>query len=674
MDNRNQHSRAAAVARRTPSPAPWRKVSLLAGAALIFSLAFTGCSNNPNPQPLHTKRSDGAPWVPTYRVLPEDPRSLDPQYSYDVLGHAVIAQVYESLLQYNLFKTSPYELEPCLVEEMPKRTRHADGTETYEIRLKKGIFFHDDACFPEGKGRELKASDIFYSFQRIADPKVECPVLSSLQEFVVGLEEAYNAARESGTFDYKKPSGAITVIDDYTFQLHLKKAYPQILYWLAMPFTAPVPHEAVSYYNGKNGRALFKFHPVGTGPYVLKDENWQRGRMMRLVRHPGYSATRFPESGWPATENAFFAPKAGKPLPLLDEVQFNIIREAPPAWLLFRQGYIDRTGVGKDVFNSAITAGLTLSPRFAERGVTLQKDIDPGTFYLQFNMEDPVVGTNVNLRRALSMAYNQELSNEIFSNGVDIKAEQLLPPGVIGYDPNFKNKYREFNLPAAKKLLAEAGYPNGIDPKTGRPLVLTLDIAAASSAGRQRAEFDKTQLEQLGIQIKIEENTWAGFQDKVHRGAFQMNNGSGWHADFPDPENFFFLFYSKNIPPQGNNSSRFKNAEFDALFEKMATMDNGPERLAIIQKMTKILTDEAVVIFGSHGVNFTLSQPWLPRVSSNAMLALGAGMKYIDLDPKLRAEKQIEWNKAPIWPTALLGALFVGMTAYGIVWARKSTL
>jgi len=639
-------------------------VALLAGLA--------GCDNNPHPRPLHEKRADGKPWVVSYRAIGDDPRSLDPQFSYDTTGNAVIAQIYESLLQYSPFKTDPYELEPCLAEEMPVRTQHADGTETYEFRIKKGIFFHDDPCFPDGRGRELTAADFVYTFQRIADPAVECPVLSTLQDFITGLAPAYLEAKKAGKFDYSQPTGAITVVDDRTFRLNLLKAYPQIQYWLAMPFTSPVPREAVEYYDGKNGRDLFKFHPVGTGPYRLAE--WSRSRLIRLARHERYTATRFPQGGWPPSVEAACRPLAGAPLPLLDEVQFAVIREAIPAWLLFRQGYLDRSGVGKDVFNSVITAGQTLSEAFRARGVQLFKDVQPATFYSEFNMDDPVLGKNVHLRQALSTVYNQTRANDIFGNGIDIKAEQLLPPGVIGYQPGFKNPFRTEDVPQAKALLAKAGYPGGIDPKTGQPLVLTLDVVAGNAESRQRAEFDQTQIEQLGLRCKIEENTWARFQDKKIRGLFQINTGSGWNADYPDPENFFFLFYGKNIPPQGSNYTRFSNPEFDGLFERMATMDNGPERLAIIHRLNAILVEECPIILTFHSVAFTLSQPWVPRILDNAMLASGGGSKYTTLDPVLRAEKIREWNRTPTWPLWLLAALGAGVVGYAVVRARRSNL
>jgi ABC-type transport system substrate-binding protein len=641
---------------------------LIASAALL--LAFAGCDNNPHPRPLHAQREDGKPWVVSYRAVGEDPRSLDPQFSYDTLGHGIIVQIYESLLQYNPYKTDPYELEPCLADGMPRRIKNeGSGTETYEIRLKRGIYFHDDPCFPNGKGRELTAADFVYTFQRIADPAVECPVLSTLQEFIAGLGSAYQHARQAGKFDYSRPMEAITVVDDHTFRLNLLRAYPQIQYWLAMPFTAPVPREAVEYYTGKDGRDLFKFHPVGVGPYRLAQ--WSRSRFIRLARHERYTATRFPQNGWRSSQDGLLQPLAGGSLPVVDEVQFAVIREAIPAWLLFRQGYLDRSGVGKDVFNSVVTAGQTLSEEFRARGVRLYRDVEPGTFYSQFNLENAVVGQNLKLRQALSTVYDQERANAIFGNGIDIKAEQLLPPGVIGYQPGFSNPFRSQSLAQARKLLAEAGFPNGIDPKTGQPLELTLDVIAGSAESRQRAEFDQMQFQQLGIRIKIEENTWSRFQEKQLRGLFQLNSGSGWNADYPDPENFFFLFYSKNVPPQGSNYTRFSNPEFDRLFEQMATMDNGPERLGIIHRMTAILVEQCPVIFTHHPVTFTLNQPWVPRLFDNAMLVTA---KYTVIDPALRARKIREWNRAPAWPLWTLGGLLAAVIGYVVIKARRSAL
>lgn len=635
-------------------------------------LLHIGCGNNPHPKALRETRPDGTPWRVFYTAVPEDPRTLDPQVSYDSLSNNFVSNIYEGLLQYQPFKTDPYELMPCLAETMPERVRNADGSESYLFHLKRGVHFQDDPCFPDGKGREVVAQDFVYIFQRIADPKVECPVLSTLGEFLPGLNEAYQQAKTLGKADYNQVPACITVIDDHTFRVNLSKAYPQILYWFAMPFLAPAPREAVEFYDGawhdedQAVRVQFKFHPVGTGAWQLVE--WSRGRLLRLMRNANYTATVFPDGGWKAEEEARFRPLAGHALPFLDEVQYAVIRESIPAWLLFRQGYMDRSGISKDVFNTVLTAGQELTPKYRARGIELYKDPEPATFYSVFNMDDPVVGKNAKLRQAISSAYDSELDNQLFHNGREIIAQQLLPPGVFGHDDNFQNPYHQHDLALARKLMREAGYPDGRDPRTGQPLQISLDLTATGAEERQAAQFQKEQIEQLGIRVQLNENTWARLLDKMERGQFQIYGGSGWNADYPDPENFYALFYSKNAPPQGSNHGRYNNPEFDRIFDQMKTMDNGPERLALIAKLRAILTDDCPIALNFHNVVFLLSNPWTARVTSNAMLS--NGLKYAQVDPVLRAEKEREWNRVPYWPLwVALGVVVLGGGS-AVAWAR----
>jgi len=638
----------------------------------VLAAHFAGCDNHPHPPPLQEKRADGAQWRVSYRSLGDDPRTLDPQVSYDTLGHAVIAQLYECLLQYHPFKVDPYELVPCLAEIMPQRVKHPDGRESYLFKLKRGIYFHDDSCFTDsgGIGREVTAEDIAYAFKRIADPKVECPVVSTLQDYVVGLKDVYTEAQKTGRLDYSKSLPGIEVVDRHTFRLNLLKAYPQILYWLAMPFTAPVPREAVEYYDGKRHgdeiRPLFRFHPVGTGPFRLVE--WQKSRLIRMARHERYTATAFPTGGWPAEEDDRFKPDTGKPIPFLDEIQFPIIRETIPRWRLFRQGYLEGVGVNKDVFNTVLNMSHELTLAYRERGVRLYKDVEPTTFYLVFNMEDGVLGKNKKLRQAISSAYDEELDNQIFANGINVNAQQLLPPGVFGSQANFRNPYKQHDLALARRLMAEAGYPEGIERATGKPLELKLDAVTDDPQSRQHTEFQKNQIEQLGIRVKVVENTWARLQEKVDSGDFQIV-GYGWHADYPDPENFFFLFCGRYKPPQGSNNSRYSNPEFDRIFQKMSTMDNTPEREQLIHQLNAMLTEDCPVMFLSHPVYFSLNQPWAPRVSSNPLLA--GGIKYAKIDPDLRARCRREWNTVSWWPLWGALGLTIACGVFTVRWSRS---
>jgi ABC-type transport system substrate-binding protein len=394
---------------------------------------------------------------------------------------------------------------------------------------------------------------------------------------------------------------------------------------------------------------------VGTGAFQLVERS--KGRLIRLKRFDRYVATRFPSAGWAPEQAAQLAPKAGAALPLVDEIQLRIIREFVSQWRLFGQGYLEGTAVAKDAFKAAISSPGQLTEKYRSRGVLLYTDSDQACFYFIFNMEDKVIGGNRKLRQALSLSMDVQRMNQIFVNGLYQDAQQLLPPGVFGHQPDYRNPYKGPDLPRARQLLAEAGYPDGKDPATGRPLELSMDVTADDSASRQMALFYRQQWEQLGLRINIVENLFASQLDKLDRGNYQISQ-SGWNADYPDPENFFMLFHGPNVAPSGPNYARFRNEEFDRLFLRMKDMENTPERADIVRRMNEILTEECPLALLTVPVVYALNQPWAPRVSGNTML--GGGFKYADVDPVLRERCQSEWNRPAAWPVAVLvGALVV---------------
>ncbi len=645
---------------------PFRALALVAVAGIL-----AGCGNDPNLEPVQKTRADGTQWQIRYGAMPDDPRSLDPQFAYDQMSRRLLEPVYDTLLEYHPFKTDPYEVMPAMLEAMPERVRNSDGTETYVCRLKSGIHFHDDPCFQGGKGREVTVKDVEYGWKRMADPKVECPALSALQDYIDGLGEAYEGAKKSGSLDYSKPLKGFEIVDEHTFRVHLLKPYPQIIYWLAMHFTTAVAHEAVEYYDGKEHsdgphgenvqRPPFQWHPVGTGAYILTE--YKPAARARLVRNPNYHTLVFPGDGYPPDRADLLQQFSGKQLPLVDEIQITIFREATPITVLFNQGYIDGMGVNKDSFARVVTNTGELTPFYKARGVRMEKDLDVSTFFISLNMQDAVLGANKKLRQALSCAYDGQSYVDIFWNGVAPVAQQLMPPGIFGYDKDYRNPYG-YNLAKAKQLLAEAGYPNGIDAKTGQQLVLTMDASANGSEERQSTEFVQKGFEQLGIKINIVEDTFAALLAKEDNGNFQILEGTGWGADYPDPENFYMLLNSRNFPPEGKNVSRYKNPEFDKLFDQMATMDNTPERLAIVNKLRDTIAEDCPQILTFHKAFYTTVQPWARRTSSN-MLLEGA-FKYSQVDMPLRARLQRQWNRAPLWPIVVVVLVILGAVGYAL--------
>jgi oligopeptide transport system substrate-binding protein len=637
------------------------------------TLLWMGCGTNPHPAPLKKKKEDGSPWVVRYQYLADDPRGLDPQHSYDQMGHKIQETVMDTLLEYHPFKTDPFELMPGLLEALPERVNEADGTVTYTCRLKNGIKYYDDPCFEatQGKGREVAAEDVHFAWQRICDPKVECPIFSTFGPVVIGMNELYDAAQATGQFDYSKRLAGLEVVDSHTFKIRLSKPYPQIVYWLAMHFTTPVPREAVAYYDGKlhpgekEQRPEFNWHPVGTGPFRIVE--YEQAHRLRLVRNPDYRTTVFPTDGYPPEKAELLKKYAGRQLPLVDEIEWPILREVHSMWLLARQGYFDMTAVSKDSFGRVVTGANDISPDLKARGMKLRKDMEISTFYISFNCSDPVLA-NPKLRKALACAYNAQGYCDIFKNGVSPVATQLVPPGIFGYDKEWKNP-NAFNLERARQLIAEAGYPGGIDPKTGQPLVLTMDVTATGSEERQTAEYEQRQFEQLGIRVNVIENTFAKMLEKQERGQFQIAPSTGWGADYPDPENFFFLFYSKNIPPAGKNESRYINPEFDRVFEQMALMDNGPERLELCRRLNQMLADDCPVAFNFNKAYYVVVQPWTERMHDNMMLE--GGLKYGVIDPEMRERLLKEWNQPVLWPLGIVGFFVIGGIAYAVRWNRR---
>lgn len=637
-----------------------------------FAVVLAGCDNDPNPAPYHKTRPDGSPWAVRYMGLPGDPKSFDPQFAYTTLDQQCLEPVYDKLLEYDPMKTDPITLHPAMLEEMPKKEVHPDGKVSYLCRLKRDIHYHDDPCFPGGKGREVVAADVHYSMQRMADPKVESPFFAPLAQRIIGFQEAREMGlAKTGKFDYSTPISGFEQTDSHTFRIHLNGPYPQILYWLQMHTFSPIARESVEYYDGEmhDGklRPSFRFYTVGHGPFRMRE--YIPRRAVRYERVEGYHTNVFPSDGFPPERAEVCKKYAGKPLPLFDELYINILPELIPGFVLGRQGYIDSITATKDAFPSVVTPDRQLQPKYKARGMGLERIGFPSTFYYCFNMQDPVVGKNVKLRKALASACDMRAYVEIFYSGVAPVSNQLTPRGIFGYDPNFVDP-NAFDLEKAKRLLAEAGYPGGRDAKTGEQLVLTLNDPVEGTEMRQRAEYEQRMFEKLGIKIKIDESTFARVIERLETGDFQFSSGSGWAADYPDPENFFMLFYSKNFPREGSNHCRYSNPEFDRAFEQMSAMDNGPERLALIEKMNAMLAEDCPVIWQFDKATFLATQPWALWTHNSRMIEY-SNNKYHQVDPVLREKLRAEWNHQPMWPLFVLGGLLIGGIGYAVRWNRR---
>lgn len=521
-------------------------------------------------------------------IAASDIKGFDPIMSSDVGSAAQIAKIYEGLLSYHWLKI-PYELIPNLAEEMPVIS--ADGM-TYTFKIKKGVHFQDDLAFPNGKGREMEAADFVYSIKRLADTKNQATGWWILDGKIKGLNEWRNKYQTQPSANYDEEVAGIKAIDKYTLQFQLSKAFPQFLYSLAMPYTFVVPKEAVTKYGPE-----FINHPVGTGPYVLPV--FDQGKRVVFTKNPTFREKFYPSDASPEYKD--FLGDAGKKLPLIDKIIVNVMIESQPAWLKFNKGEIDYLSIPKDNFSSTIV-GNKLSQEMLDKGMSLTIMPSLDVYYIGFNF-DYKIFQNVNLRRAMSLAYDAKTANRLFYNDTGFPAQSVAPPGLAGNVPGFKNEWKGPNLELAKKTLALAGYPEG----KGLPEI-TLDTMSSTTA-RQKAEFFQAQMEKIGIKIKVVMNLNPELQAKIKKRAVQMID-YGWIGDYPDTENFLQIFYGPNSAP-GANSANYNNPQFNKDFEVAVKMQHSPKRTELYEKLNQYLANEAVAIFTVHTQSYMLQQKWV---------------------------------------------------------------
>lgn len=588
-----------------------------------------------------------------------------------------------------------------LFQPHPAFATEADGRYTYYpmTRSQLGQRFSIPA-FEQTGTRELTAHDYVYAFRRLASPRVASPIYSTLAQHVQGfaqygqmLREVDQALREGvapGQRDLpwldlrEYPFDGVMALDDHTLRIKVKGSYPQFRYWLAMTFTAPVPWEADRFYS-QPGMADHNLSlntwPVGTGPYMMVESLQNRRHV--LQRNPNFRGEPYPCEGEPGDREQGLLDDCGKLTPFVDRLVFNIEKESIPLQGKFMQGYYDLPQADRGDWGVAmlVAAGDSTEKAalYAERGIQLPTTVEATIYYFGFNWLDPVVGQgdtpeqqekNRKLRQALSIAFNWEEYVAIFQNSQAQVAYGPVPPGILGYQEPPEGINRVVydvvegravrkSLDQARRLLAEAGYPNGRHEVTGEPLVLYFDSAAGAGGSNPALDWMRRQFGHLGVQLDIRATDYNRFQEKVRNGAAQMFMW-GWVADYPDAENFLFLLFGQQAKVQkgGENAANYINPRYDELFLKMRDMPDGPEKAAIIDEMISIVQHDAPWMFGMFPKSGGAYQQWVSNAKPTQMVR--NTLQYIRIDPDLRVQKVREWNQPVWWPLPVL-AIILGL-------------
>jgi oligopeptide transport system substrate-binding protein len=690
-------------------------------------LCLGACSDDPwnNPYP---PKDDGQNIL--YSPFSARPKHLDPAQSYSSNEIEFTGQIYEPPVQYHYLKR-PYELIPLTAAEVPK-PRYVDklgnslsaaakisdiAFSIYEIHIKPGIGYQPHPAlaknalgqylyhelkekdlqqvftlndFTDRGTRELTAADYVHEIKRLAHPDLHSPIFGLMTEYIVGLKDFGKKLKEANDL-LKKQSGdqafldltqfdmeGVKVVDRYTYSIKIYGKYPQFLYWLAMPFFAPIPPEADRFYSQpgmKEKNLTLDWYPIGTGPYMLTKNN--PNLQMVMQRNPNFHGETYPSEGQSGDDAKGFLADAGNSIPFIDKVVRSLEKENIPSWNKFLQGYYDASGISSDSFDQAIRMNnqgdAGLSEEMKAKGIRLITGVGTSTYYMGFNMVDPVVGgvseQARKLRQAISIAIDYEEYISIFLNGRGIPAQGPVPPGIFGYreaEAGVNPYVYDWRggvpirkpISEAKRLLAEAGYPNGRAKNTGKPLIINFDTTASGPDDKSRMDWFRKQFKKIDIDLVIRGTDYNRFQDKMRNGTAQFYQW-GWNADYPDPENFLFLLYGPNMKKgkNGENASNYASSEFDRLFEQMKNMDNGLKRQQIIDQMVDVVRKDSPWIWGLHPKTFSLYHTWYSNAKPNLMA--NNTLKYKRINPTQRSVLRQQWNNPVLWPVILLVIVLV---------------
>lgn len=640
-------------------------------ALALLALTLAGCKTDPYP---------GETGVWMHAALRELPKSMDPPLVGENASAKLASQVYEGLLEYHPF-AQPYQLRPALASALP--TVSDDGL-TYTFSLRPDVRFHDDACFPDGQGRRVTAHDFVWAFKRLAHPDTQTKGWWLFDGKVVGfngwrdrlrgeLEARRLAGEDTPTlWGIERDVPGITALDDHTLQLTLTQPYPQLLWVLAMPYAAVYPREAVDHYG-----AEFRNHPVGTGPFRLASYN--PVYRARFVRNPTYRHVTVPDPvthpderypGWEADRDAGLLANAGKAIPLVDGLEVRFILEGQPRWLYFKAGHLDWINPPKDNTDEALV-GEDLTDEMKARGVKLDRWPELGTVYLVFNTLDETVG-NRTLRQAIANAVDHRWMVDNLYSQQAVVATSLVPPGVAGFDgaPAAHPHHRDDGAPdleRARALLAEAGYPDGIDPETGKPLRLRFELSGTSTVNRQFGARLRDDLRRIGIEVDTTTNTFPQLVEKMRGANYQMSQ-LAWSFDYPDAQNILQLLYGPNRSP-GIGGANFADPAFDALYDQAAVLEDSPQRTALYQQMARIVATEVPWVTRAHRIRTNVQQPWLQgfkytEVHDQAWRVAG-------IDAADRARRVADWNRPVWWPVVAFGVLLLGAVGATVAAGRR---
>jgi ABC-type transport system substrate-binding protein len=489
--------------------------------------------------------------------------SLDPAQAKNQSIMWAVHQLYNTLVE--------VDSQLNIVPSLATRWAISDDKTRYTFYLRNDVVFHDDPCFPNGRGRRMTAKDVEYSFKRIVDRNTASPgawIFNGKVDSVDGFR----------------------AIDDTTFQIKLVRPYQPILGILSMQYCSVVPHEAVENYGSD-----FRRHAVGTGPFEYIA--WEEGQALVMKRNPHY----------------FERDETGRQLPYLDGIKVSFYDSKATEFLLFRQKKLDFINdIDASFKDEVLTKRGTLRKDWQEK-IQLQTHpyLNIEYFGILVDTTNPLVKNSPlalrKIRQAINYGFDREKMVLYLRNSLGIPAESgFVPAGLPSFDSTEVKGY-SYNPDLARRLIREAGYTSA-----SLPAIKLQTIPIYSEI----ASYVARQLEEIGFKIQVDVVQKSLLLDLTSNSKTPFFRGS-WIADYPDAENYLSVFYSKNPAPP--NYTRYKNPKFDALFERAITETNDSLRYQLYRQADQVMINDAPVVPLWYDVVVHLVQPNIKGLPANGL-------------------------------------------------------
>ena len=518
-----------------------KSVAALAACVLVLG-AIAGCAPNAT-----TTGTTGTGTTPvaggTMSYYIGDPAAIDPYNAQETEGVTVVHQLFKSLTAFDSMDAS--KLLPAAASSW---SANADAT-VWTFKLDPNDKFSD--------GTPVTAKDFVYAWNRIADPKTLNTATKKIDPSTISYHLApvmgYDAV-QAGT---ATGMAGLKAVDDLTFEVTLSKPFGDFEYVVAHPALAPVEQTLVENgvdYNG--AKVAFGDMPVGNGPFKMA-EPWKHGQYVKVIRNDAFDGTK----------------------PLLDGVNFMTFKDPDTAYLEFQSGNLDfaQISLGK-IADAKSKYGTSSDGYTANPNAQVLLGAEDSVYYLVVNNKDAAM-SNLNLRKAVSLGINRQAICDALFEGTRAPADNIVPPGIAGYEPGVW-AFAKYDTTAAAQALVDAGFPGG---KGAPQIALTYN----ADGGHQKImELVQSDLTKLGLKVKLAPLTdFPTYLKALGAGSFMIGR-LGWVADYPIFDNFMNPLFNSTST---DNYSKYSDPAVDAAIVAARKITDTAARIAAYQAIDKTI-------------------------------------------------------------------------------------